>query len=211
VNLFDSDETFPRLSPELLVVLDAAGERRPISEGEVLYRAGDRSTEFFVVVSGLVAGIDGFGTADERELGVFGERRFGGELGLMTGQPAVLTGVVREAGEAIVLSRDALKEVIAEHQQLGDLLLSTFLARRAALIGLGSGVRLIGSHLSPDSRRLRELLRATASRTRSWTSRPTSTPTSCCASCRFRHATPQSCCAGRLRCATRATARSPTR
>jgi thioredoxin reductase (NADPH) len=158
VNLFDSDETFPRLSPELLAVLDAAGERRPITEGEVLYRAGDRSTDFFVVVSGLVAGIDGFDTADERELGVFGERRFGGELGLMTGQPAVLTGVVREAGEAIVLSRDALKEVIAEHQQLGDLLLSTFLARRAVLIGLGSGVRLIGSHLSPDSRRLRELL-----------------------------------------------------
>ena len=85
----------------------------PSLRARSLYRAGDRSSDFFVVLSGLVAGIDGFGTADERELGVFGERRFGGELGLITGQPAVLTGVVREAGEAIVLSRDALKDVIA--------------------------------------------------------------------------------------------------
>ncbi len=157
-NLFDSDEAFPRVSPELLAVLDAAGERRPLTKGEVLYRAGDRSSEFFVVLRGLVAGIDGFGTGNERELGVFGERRFGGELSLMTGQPAFVTGVVREAGEAIVLSRDQLKAVIAQSQQLGDLILGAFLARRAVLIGLGSGVRLIGSHLSPDSRRLREFL-----------------------------------------------------
>ena len=63
MNFFDSDETFPRLSPELLAVLDAAGERRPITKGEVLYRAGDRSTDFFVVLSGLVAGIDGWSRA----------------------------------------------------------------------------------------------------------------------------------------------------
>ncbi|MDX6665462.1 MAG: thioredoxin reductase [Solirubrobacteraceae bacterium] len=157
-NLFDSDETFPRLSPELLAVLDAAGERRPLAEGEVLYRAGDQASEFFVVLSGLVAGIDGHGTANERELGSFGERRFGGELSLMTGQPAFVTGVVREAGEAIVLTRDQLKTVISQNQQLGDLLLGTFLARRAVLIGLGTGVRLVGSSLSPDSRRLREFL-----------------------------------------------------
>ena len=68
-------------------MVDAAGERRPITEREVLSGAGDRSTDFFVVLSGLVGGIDGFGTTNERELGVFGERRFSGELGLMTGQP----------------------------------------------------------------------------------------------------------------------------
>jgi hypothetical protein len=62
VNLFDSDETFPRLSPELLAMLDAAGSGARSPEGEVLYRAGDRSTDFFVVLSGLVAGIDGFST-----------------------------------------------------------------------------------------------------------------------------------------------------
>ena len=157
-----------------------------------------------------MAGIDGFGTAHERELGVFGERRFAGELGLMTGQPAVHTGVVREAGEAIVLSRDELEEVITDNQQLGDVLLGAFLARRAVLIGLGSGVRLIGSHLSPDSRRLREFLTRNRIPHRSWTSRSTRTPTSCCAGCRSLRAKPRSSCAGRLPCATRPP-RSPRR
>ena len=38
---FDSDATFPRLGPDLLAVLDAAGERRPLKTGDMLYRAGD--------------------------------------------------------------------------------------------------------------------------------------------------------------------------
>jgi thioredoxin reductase (NADPH) len=155
---FEFDTAFPRLSEELLAVLDAAGKRRPIAEGEVLFDAGDSSSEFFVVVHGCVAAIDGFESATESVLGLIDERRFAGELSLVTGQPAYLTTVVREAGEAIALSRDELKDVIAANQELGDLLLSAFITRRAVLIGLGSGVRLIGSHLSPDSRRLREFL-----------------------------------------------------
>src|SRR5206468_3583875 len=72
--------------------------------------------------------------------------------------PIYLTAVVREPGEAIVLSLDALRAVVAGNQQLGDLLLTAFIARRAILVGRGSGLRLIGSRLSPDTRRLREFL-----------------------------------------------------
>jgi thioredoxin reductase (NADPH) len=155
---FDRGGAFPRLGEELLAVLGDAGEQRPLVEGEVLVRAGDRSSSFFVVRHGRVAIVDGFGSAAERVIGVHGEGRFVGELSLMTGQPAYNTAVVREAGEAIVLTRDQLQRVIAASQELGDLVLTAFLARRELLIGLGSGLRLVGSHLSPDSRRLREFL-----------------------------------------------------
>jgi thioredoxin reductase (NADPH) len=156
--LFDRDGAFPRLADELLAPLHAAGRRRPLAEGEILFRAGDRSSDFFVVLRGRVAIIDGYQTPGESVLGVHSDSRFIGELNLMTGEPAYLTAVVREAGEAIVLSRDELQAVIAANQQLGDVILTAFVARRTLLIGLGSGVRLIGSHLSPDSRRLREFL-----------------------------------------------------
>jgi thioredoxin reductase (NADPH) len=156
--LFDRDGAFPRLADELLAPLDAAGRRRPLVEGEILFRAGDRSSDFFVVLRGRVAIVDGFQTPAETVLGVHGDSRFVGELNLMTGEPAYLTAIVREAGEAIVLNRDELQAVIAANQHLGDLILGAFVARRTLLIGLGTGVRLIGSHLSPDSRRLREFL-----------------------------------------------------
>lgn len=155
---FDRDTAFPLLGEELLAALDATGKRRSLAVGEVLFEAGDRSSEFFVVMSGRVAVIDGYGSAIERVVGVHGDLRFVGELSLMTGQPAYNTAVVREAGEAIVLSRDELQAAISANQQLGDVILNALIARRALLIGLGSGLRLIGSHLSPDSRRLREFL-----------------------------------------------------
>src|SRR5258706_3422051 len=156
--LFDRDGAFPRLSEELLAVLDAAGRRRPLADGEILFRAGERPTDLIVVVRGRVAIIDAYGSAAERVLGVHGDGALVGELNLMTGEPAYNTAVVREAGEAIVVGGDELRTVIGASQQLGDLILSAFIARRALLIGLGSGVRLVGSHLSPDTRRLRAFL-----------------------------------------------------
>jgi thioredoxin reductase (NADPH) len=89
---------------------------------------------------------------------VHGDLRFVGELNLVTGQPAFLTAVAQEAGEAIVLSRDELQAVVSADQQLGEVIVNAFIARRGRLIGFGTGVRLIGSRYSPDTRRLREFL-----------------------------------------------------
>ncbi len=158
VDPFDSDAAFPRLGEDVVAVLDAAGERRPLVAGEILFRAGDPSSDFFVVLRGRVAVIDAFGSPAERLVGVHGELRFVGELNLVTGQPAFLTAVVEEAGEAIVLSRDELQAVVSANQLVGDVIVNAFIARRGLLIGRGSGLRLIGSHLSPDTRRLREFL-----------------------------------------------------
>jgi thioredoxin reductase (NADPH) len=155
---FDSDGAFPRLGEEVLGVLAAAGERRAMVAGEILFRAGDPASDFFVVLEGAVAVVDGYGLPTERVIGVHGEKRFVGELNLVTGQPAYLTAVVQQPGEAIALSREQLRDVVSANQQLGDVIVNAFIARRSLLIGLGTGLRLIGSHLVPDTRRLREFL-----------------------------------------------------
>ncbi|MCW3015517.1 MAG: cyclic nucleotide-regulated FAD-dependent pyridine nucleotide-disulfide oxidoreductase [Solirubrobacterales bacterium] len=111
-----------------------------------------------MVLRGRVAIIDGFGSPAERVVGVHGDMRFVGELNLVTGQPTFLTAVVQRQGEAIVLSRDELQAVVSANQQLGDVIVNALIARRGLLIGQGSGLRLIGSHLAPDSLRLREFL-----------------------------------------------------
>ena len=156
--VFDRDGAFPRLSEDLIAPLDAVGVRRPLTAGDILFEAGDRESAFYVVLRGRVAIIDAYGTKKERVLGVHEARRFVGELSLVTGQPTYTTAVVREDGEAIELTREQLQAVVSANQQLGDILLTAFMARRAILIGGGSGLRLIGSHLSPDCRRLREFL-----------------------------------------------------
>ena len=154
----EHDEAFPRLAGELLAVIDAAGERRAVAEGQVLHRTGEVAREFYVVVRGSLAGYEDYGCPTERLIRVIGERQFWGGTNLFSGQPAYLTTVAPEPGEVIVLSIDELRRVIASNQPVGDLILGAFVARRALLIGLAAGLRLVGSRLSPDTRRLREFL-----------------------------------------------------
>jgi thioredoxin reductase (NADPH) len=154
----DQDGAFPRLTEDQLARLEAQGTRRRTHAGEVLFREGDEQYDFHVVLDGKVAVVEDQGGPHERLIAVHGPRRFLGELGLLTGQAALLTAVVREAGEELVVPVDRLRALIGHDSALGDLLLRAYFLRRERLIGLGAGLRIIGSPFSPDSRRLREFV-----------------------------------------------------
>ena len=124
----------------------------------MLFREGDEGYDFFTILSGTVALVDGHGTPDERELAVREEREFLGELNLLTGERVYVTAVVREPGAVIEVPAAEVQRIMGAEPQLSDLLLRAFLRRRARLTRQQSGVQLIGSRFSPDVRRLREFL-----------------------------------------------------
>jgi thioredoxin reductase (NADPH) len=146
---------FPRLSDEQLVALATVGERRRVKPGDVLFREGDGNCDFFVILQGKVAVVEE-SEAGERVIGVHGPRRFLGELGLITGQAVFVTAVVREPGEVLVVAADLLRQIVAHDPVTGDLILRALIMRRAILLGLGVGFRIVGSRYSPDTRRLRD-------------------------------------------------------
>ena len=148
---------YPRLSDGQIEALQARGRRRPTSAGDVLIREGEEGYDFFVVFAGKVANYEAYRTRDERMISVHGPGRFLGELSLFTGQAAFFTSVVAEPGEVLDVPVDALRELVAQDPALGDLILRAYLIRRSILIGLGVGIRIIGSRYSPDTRRLRPL------------------------------------------------------
>ena len=53
---------------------------------------------------------------------------------------------------------EALRQIAAEDEDLINLILRAFLARRSILIEVEAGVKLVGSRYSHDTRRLREFL-----------------------------------------------------
>jgi thioredoxin reductase (NADPH) len=132
------------------------GERHPTHEGEVLFREGDQY-DFCVVLDGLVEVVTGSGE-DERRIAVHGPGRFLGELNLLIGGAALMSAIVREPGEVLVVPAERLREMVSADPALGDLILRAYLARRSLLIGLGAGAKIVGSHYSPEARRLREFL-----------------------------------------------------
>ena len=153
----DRDGAFPRLDDDQRARLRGLGRVRAVEAGEVLFAAGDRGADFFVIESGAVVIVQGYGE-ENRVIAVHGPHRFLGELSLLTGQRLYLSGIVRDAGEVIQIPVEKLREIVAEDKPLSDVILGAFLARRSILIDVGTGIKLIGSRFSSDSRRLREFL-----------------------------------------------------
>jgi thioredoxin reductase (NADPH) len=152
----DLQGAFPRLSDAQIAALDAQGQRRPIQPGDVLFAEGDRDCGFFVVLAGRVASVEGHGTPEERVIAVHGTGRFLGELSLLTGEGAWYSAVALDAGEVLEVPVARIRELVARDPALGDLVLRAYLLRRSILIGLGAGLRIVGSKYSPDTRRVRD-------------------------------------------------------
>ncbi len=130
-----------RRPPEATATLDASdialvaelGERRQVREGEYLYREGDVTYDFFLLISAevdIVVSADG----DESVIAQHGPGRFLGELNMLTGMRVFVSARVVKAGEVVVVPRDRLRSLMARRPQLGDTILAAFVARRALLM-----------------------------------------------------------------------------
>ena len=154
----DDPVAFPTLTEKQIAALDALGSRRSVAAGEYLYREGDATYDFYVVVSGTVEIFVASG-GDQRLITSHGPGRFLGELNLLTGLRVFVTARVVEPGEVIVVPVAALRHVIATQPGLSDLILAAFIARRSVLFtGGASSVRVVGSRFSPASAHVREFL-----------------------------------------------------
>jgi len=134
------------------------GDLRHVLEGEYLYREGDATNEFFVLVS---AEIDVILTVDGKESLILshGPGRFLGELNMLSGLRVFVSARVTTAGDVVAISRDRLRELMSTKPQLGDTILAAFMARRGMLMkGAAPSVRVIGSQFSPESLHIREFL-----------------------------------------------------
>ena len=146
----------PRLDDAQLAALAEFGTERGVEPDEALFTEGDRNLDFQIVLDGHVAIVEGYRSPAERVLAVHGRGRFLGELGLLTGEAEFRSAVAVDAGSVLVVPVDRLRDLAGRDPAIGELVLQAFLIRRSILIGLGIGMRVVGSRYSPDTRRLRE-------------------------------------------------------
>jgi thioredoxin reductase (NADPH) len=145
----------PKLREDQIEVLSRYGEMRTTEVGEVLFRAGDTSNDFIVVIEGEVEVVDDF-AGEARTIGILRAGRFVGDLTMLTGQAVGPSAVMREGGKVLAISRERLKEVVTEEPNLSDIILKSFIARRSWGMRAGFGLRIIGSRYSREATRLRE-------------------------------------------------------
>ena len=152
----DLQGAYPRLSEAQIAALAAQGRHRVTRPEVVLFAEGDRDCDFFVVLAGKVASVEGRGTPEERVIAVHGRGRFLGELGLLTGEGSYYSAVALDAGEVLAVPVSRLRDLVDRDPVFGDLILRAYLLRRSILVGLGVGLRIVGSKYSPDTRRIRD-------------------------------------------------------
>jgi thioredoxin reductase (NADPH) len=136
-----SSEAFWTLTDEQIDVLRTHGEVRQTQDGEVLFQQGELTCDFYVVLEGEVELIEPT-LVTPRVIGLRKPREIVGELNLLT-------------EEVTYLSAD-LRTIVTDDPGFSDFLLRAFLLLRSHLVELGAGLKIIGSHYSPDTRRLRQ-------------------------------------------------------
>jgi thioredoxin reductase (NADPH) len=147
----------PQLSADQVAVLRRFGQVRPTVAGEVLFREGDRGYDFIVILSGAVTVVD-HQAGVQRELASGGPGQFVAELNILTGERLFTTAVVSEPGSILVVPVDRLHTLLGQDQALADLIVQTAFRRRQRLVQARSGMRIVGSRSSSDTRRLRDFV-----------------------------------------------------
>jgi thioredoxin reductase (NADPH) len=145
----------PILSPSQLKTLGSVGEERVAAVGEILFQVGDARYPFIAIIEGEAAILDPSG----REIIRHGASGFLGEMNLLSGQTVYLTAVVTQAMRYIAVDRDQLRPLLFEDGPLGDVLLSTFMARREALQQQDVGVEVVGPRSSEPTRHIVDYVR----------------------------------------------------
>ncbi|WP_369372161.1 FAD-dependent oxidoreductase [Promicromonospora sp. Populi] len=123
-----------RLSDAQWDKLLSRAEPRDVVRGDYVFRAGDRDYPMILVESGEIEIVrDALRWTGEEVLAAMGPRSFAGELGLLNGQSAFLSARATGPGRVWCLARPDLRRVMAEEDELGDLILHALWARRELL------------------------------------------------------------------------------
>lgn len=154
----DDPTLFPRLTEAQIERLAERAETLSFSPGEVVFEQGQRDAPLYVVLSGAIDVSDRQPEGD-RYFTQCQPGTFAADVSMFTGEPTIARGVAAEETTLLAVPPDALRELVAGSDELGDLLLRTMITRREWLRGQGLGYeRLIGRRSSGEAFAIRELL-----------------------------------------------------
>ena len=152
---------FPTLDATQISQLASCTHAEPklFRDGQILFAAGQRNPNFFVVKSGEVEIVDRSGD-EPKTVAVHRQGHFTGDISHLTGLPAVVSGVARGDCEVYEITGDALRNALNRCPDISDIILQAFIARRQLLRDSPNftGLRVIGSRYSQDTFRVRDFL-----------------------------------------------------
>jgi thioredoxin reductase (NADPH) len=149
---------FPILDDTQVAKLTRYGVEESIPAGLVLFREGERGTDFVVVLSGSVEAVAHFGDSEETTSTTFNPGQFVGVMNILSNEGAYVTATATVPSRVLRVPLNQLRAVIAEDITLSEIVIRAFLLRHSLLLRLGTGPKVIGSRFKEATRDILDLL-----------------------------------------------------
>jgi thioredoxin reductase (NADPH) len=149
---------FPILDEAQITKLGRYGVEHSIPAGLVLFREGERGSDFVVVLAGSVEAVAHFGESGETTSTTFNPGQFVGVMNILSNEGAYVTATATVASRVLRVPLDQLRAVISDDITLSEIVIRAFLLRHSLLLRLGTGPKVIGSRYSQATRDILDLL-----------------------------------------------------
>jgi thioredoxin reductase (NADPH) len=152
-------ETFPRLTADQILRASRFGAIEPKAAGSPLFRRGERTVDFFIVLEGCIEILSHRGE-EPVVVTVHEAREFTGELDLFNDRKILVDGRMGRDGRVVRIPRADFRKMLLAEPDIGDVIMKAFLLRRRGLVTHEqASVTLIASRQCADGLRIERFLR----------------------------------------------------
>lgn len=152
-----NDPRFPQLTQSQINILKAYGEVEHCESDTVLFVLGDLQYDFFVILSGEISVYDP--NSSDVAIVIHKKNEFSGDSGVLSNRGAQFQALAKSGSIILRITPLRLKEAIAKHSNLSDLLLGTFLQRQDSILNeYTGGIKVVGSGNSKDAYAIRDFM-----------------------------------------------------
>jgi thioredoxin reductase (NADPH) len=152
------NQIYPVLTADDVNRLRRFGEVASFGTGEALFTTGVPGPGLFVILSGTVRVTHRLGLGHTRPAVELGPFQFVGELGQLTGSPALADVNAKDPIDAILIKPEQLRAAIIAEATLGALIMRVLILRRIRLVEAGAGGPVLIGPPSPNLFKLEDFL-----------------------------------------------------
>lgn len=152
-----TDPRFPILTQKQISILKESGTVITFENETAIFEAGDNAYDFYVVLDGAIFIKD---PLDENEvLATHGINEFTGDNSMLSDRSIPFSAYASKGSTVLRITPAHLKNIISNHSDLCDVLLSAFIQRQEIMLReFSGGIKVIGSEKSKETYALRDFM-----------------------------------------------------
>jgi thioredoxin reductase (NADPH) len=152
-----SDPRFPELTQNQIATLKQYGTVEDYDSETRIFELGDLQYDFFVVLKGSVSIDDPYNPGNV--IVEHGKNEFTGDSGMLSNRGAQFHATATPGTSLLRIKPKPLKEAIAKHSDISDVLLNAFIQRQDTVLSeFTGGIKLVGSGSSKETYAIRDFM-----------------------------------------------------